>query len=450
MFYPNEVNSWEPSSNIINKQMIKDFENARKNKPEDQISNGKNPANFKVTLQKPNLRVIANHKRGRKSLVKTNRFKKTKREHSFKDPKNVYGCQRGEKIENIMWLFCKRHCLDKRYLGDTVYARVKYTSGTTEAVPVKLLRRMVPNMWDDYVKECPLSINSVGLDKKIIYGLQRGEKIMHITRWVRNQDEIFLKVKYAMPNAYGQYHLEYVPINIVKEFAPDVFEEYRPVLEAIELIKRNRKTISIRINEPIEDQVVEIPDEPITTKLVKVPRELARLMSPSKKGFIHVANEAEGRVFRRRSDEKINGAPLISTDSSAKLNICPLVKDVNFEKSLKRTTNIDWQISYISTIVTAFLSGKTDRKSTCATGSHRLANIIHQHDSNGLFVRKDGSKIDLCDCLNSDCFGCWMPCRKCKSRKCGSRCRNNRNGCVMKLETVNSKPQVTWNPFYDL
>uniref|UniRef100_A0A914E0B7 Chromo domain-containing protein n=1 Tax=Acrobeloides nanus TaxID=290746 RepID=A0A914E0B7_9BILA len=376
MFYPTEASTWEPASNIINKQLIKDFENARKNKPEeDQTTEEKKPGrpNFKMTVLKPNLRVIANHKRRRK-LVKTTHFKKTKREHSFKDPENVYGYQRGETIENILWLFRKRHCLNKLYLGETVFGRVKYTSGTMEAVPVKLLKGLVPKMWNDYVKECPLSVNSVGLDNKIIYGLQRDEKIMHITRWVRNQGEIFLKVKYSIPDAYGQYHLEYVPINIVKEFAPDVFEKYKPVLGAIELVKRNRKkAMSIQIN---------------------------------------------------------GAVPLGSTDSLISTNV-----------KFRPTAALE-----IRTERLAISRRRKFRKIVEKAYQHRLANIIHQHDSTGLFVKKDGSKIDLCDCLNPGCFGCWMPCRKCKSRKCGSRCRNNRNGCVMKLETVNSNPQVTWNP----
>lgn len=30
---------------------------------------------------------------------------------------------------------------------------------------------------------------------------------------------------------------------------------------------------------------------------------------------------------------------------------------------------------------------------------------------------------DLCDCLDESCCGCFFPCPKCRSTKCGHECR---------------------------
>uniref|UniRef100_A0A914C330 Chromo domain-containing protein n=1 Tax=Acrobeloides nanus TaxID=290746 RepID=A0A914C330_9BILA len=390
MFYSDEANSWEPAFNILNKQLITDFENSRKNKPEDQnVRARKKPAlpiSKKATVQKLNRKVVVNHKRGRKPFVRTNR--KAKREISVKRQQKVYGCQRGEKIGSIQWLFSHCHSFNSNR-GGTVYASVKYENGTMEAVPVQVLNELMPKVWDEYANEFPLSVHNVGLGKKF-YDIQLGEKIQHIMQWVRNpQGGVSLRVKYSVPDADGQYYYEDVPINIVNECAPDFFKEYEPIFKTIDFIIRNRKKFFIRINEPVDDQ-------------------------PN--GIL------------------INGAPIVVKEPSTSTNIelCPI-------SSLGiRNENL--------------LTNRKHRPRQIVEKSRQqsLANILLHHDGDGRFVKEDGSKIDLCDCLDLECIGCWMPCKKCKGRKCGRRCRNNRNGCVVKVETVNSNPIVTYNPFLGL
>ncbi|EDW03576.1 ARL14 effector protein [Drosophila grimshawi] len=36
------------------------------------------------------------------------------------------------------------------------------------------------------------------------------------------------------------------------------------------------------------------------------------------------------------------------------------------------------------------------------------------------------SDLDVCDCMNDECSGCWYECRICGSTRCGPQCRVNR------------------------
>ncbi|EFA09931.1 ARL14 effector protein [Tribolium castaneum] len=53
------------------------------------------------------------------------------------------------------------------------------------------------------------------------------------------------------------------------------------------------------------------------------------------------------------------------------------------------------------------------------------------YDENGIHI---ATCIDLCDCLSEECVGCFLPCPKCGSRKCGIDCRVHRKYVYDQLE----------------
>ncbi|XP_014316165.1 ARL14 effector protein-like [Myotis yumanensis] len=49
--------------------------------------------------------------------------------------------------------------------------------------------------------------------------------------------------------------------------------------------------------------------------------------------------------------------------------------------------------------------------------------IMKKYDKSGRLICNDA---DLCDCLEKNCLGCFYPCPKCNSNKCGPECRCSR------------------------
>ncbi|NWX37231.1 A14EL protein, partial [Notiomystis cincta] len=79
---------------------------------------------------------------------------------------------------------------------------------------------------------------------------------------------------------------------------------------------------------------------------------------------------------------------------------------------------------------------REQKKNACM--SQMNENISHgskltkKYDQHGRLLCNN---IDLCDCLEIDCLGCFYPCPKCNSNKCGPECRCNRKWVYETIET---------------
>lgn len=72
---------------------------------------------------------------------------------------------------------------------------------------------------------------------------------------------------------------------------------------------------------------------------------------------------------------------------------------------------------------------KLNRKINPPSNVRRPAGAIN--DENGIHLT---TGIDLCDCLNEDCVGCFFECPKCGSQKCATECRVHRKYLLEQIE----------------
>ena len=66
-------------------------------------------------------------------------------------------------------------------------------------------------------------------------------------------------------------------------------------------------------------------------------------------------------------------------------------------------------------------------------------NVVYTSDG----ALKENGK-DWCDCLDVDCPGCFFPCPKCKSCKCGPECRCNRKWYFKQIVHEGSNTVSKW------
>lgn len=81
--------------------------------------------------------------------------------------------------------------------------------------------------------------------------------------------------------------------------------------------------------------------------------------------------------------------------------------------------------------------------------------LINIRRPNGALYDETGrhiaTGIDMCDCLNEKCSGCYFPCPKCNSSKCGLHCRIHRKFMYEEVEcqTGDGTVIIRKNPLVD-
>ncbi|KAG5848668.1 ARL14 effector protein isoform X2 [Anguilla rostrata] len=82
----------------------------------------------------------------------------------------------------------------------------------------------------------------------------------------------------------------------------------------------------------------------------------------------------------------------------------------------------------------AYESNRRDKRRAAKLSSNdrqTMGGKSKVYDSRGLLI---ASGRDMCDCLDVDCMGCFLPCPECGSRKCGVECRCDRKWLYEQVE----------------
>ncbi|NWH35321.1 A14EL protein, partial [Chloropsis hardwickii] len=87
---------------------------------------------------------------------------------------------------------------------------------------------------------------------------------------------------------------------------------------------------------------------------------------------------------------------------------------------------------------------KKARMSQMKQEKNYKSKVTKKYDKHGRLLCNG---IDLCDCLDVNCLGCFYPCPKCSSTKCGPECRCNRTWVYDLIETEGGN-EVTKLPFF--
>ncbi|KAG9475755.1 hypothetical protein GDO78_003919 [Eleutherodactylus coqui] len=115
-------------------------------------------------------------------------------------------------------------------------------------------------------------------------------------------------------------------------------------------------------------------------------------------------------------------------------------------KTRSSPTNSASDPNMVAAVLAAFTKSpqKTTRRLASELGVSQttIVRILKKHrqpvpsknkvyDSRGILL---ANGMDLCDCLDEDCMGCFYACRKCGSNKCGVECRCDRKWLYEQIE----------------
>ncbi|XP_054262273.1 ARL14 effector protein-like isoform X3 [Macrosteles quadrilineatus] len=80
--------------------------------------------------------------------------------------------------------------------------------------------------------------------------------------------------------------------------------------------------------------------------------------------------------------------------------------------------------------------------------NRKISNVATRksvYDEKGIHVK---TGLDLCDCLNDKCEGCFFPCTRCRSTKCGHECRTARRW-MYETHTIQGMDEIIQNQYLD-